>query len=62
MEEFSWKLLHGDVFRPPKKGMLLSVMLGSGSQIFFMVFLSLGKLAIFSVIINLIISVALGMQ
>ena len=62
MEEFSWKLLHGDVFRPPKKGMLLSVMLGSGSQIFFMVFLTLGKLAIFSVIISLIISVALGMQ
>ena len=62
MEEFSWKLLHGDVFRPPKKGMLLSVMLGSGSQIFFMVFLTLGKLAIFSVIINLIFSVALGMQ
>ena len=31
--------------------MLLSVMLGCGSQIFFTVFLTLGELAIFSVII-----------
>ena len=23
-EEFGWKLVHGDVFRPPRKGMLLS--------------------------------------
>jgi len=29
-EEFGWKLVHGDVFRPPRKGMLLSVLLGSG--------------------------------
>ena len=61
-EQFGWKLVQGDVFCPPKKGMLLSVMLGCGSQIFFTVFLTLGKLAIFSVMINLIISVALGMQ
>ena len=45
-EEFGWKLVHGDVFRPPKKGMLLSIMLGCGSQIFIMVFFTLGKLAI----------------
>jgi len=32
-EEFGWKLVHGDVFRPPRKGMLLSVFLGSGVQI-----------------------------
>ena len=32
-EEFGWKLVHGDVFRPPRKGMLLSVLLGSGTQI-----------------------------
>ena len=31
-EEFGWKLVHGDVFRPPRKGMLLSVFLGSGVQ------------------------------
>jgi transmembrane 9 superfamily protein 2/4 len=32
-EEFGWKLVHGDVFRPPTMGMLLSVFLGSGMQI-----------------------------
>ena len=32
-EEFGWKLVHGDVFRPPRKGMLLSVFLGSGAQL-----------------------------
>jgi len=32
-EEFGWKLVHGDVFRPPRKGMLLAVLLGSGTQI-----------------------------
>ena len=61
-EEFGWKLVHGDVFRPPKKGMLLSIMLGCGSQIFIMVFFTLGKLAVLSVMINLIILVALGVQ
>ncbi|XP_046998988.1 transmembrane 9 superfamily member 2 [Schistocerca americana] len=35
-EEFGWKLVHGDVFRPPRKGMLLSVLLGSGTQVFCM--------------------------
>lgn len=35
-EEFGWKLVHGDVFRPPRKGMFLSVLLGNGTQIFFM--------------------------
>uniref|UniRef100_A0A8D0HGJ4 Transmembrane 9 superfamily member n=1 Tax=Sphenodon punctatus TaxID=8508 RepID=A0A8D0HGJ4_SPHPU len=40
-EEFGWKLVHGDVFRPPKKGMLLSVFLGQGTQIFIMTFITL---------------------
>ncbi|XP_077987329.1 transmembrane 9 superfamily member 2-like [Glandiceps talaboti] len=40
-EEFGWKLVHGDVFRPPRRGMLLSVLLGTGSQIIFMVFITL---------------------
>jgi len=35
-EEFGWKLVHGDVFRPPSWGMLLSVFLGNGVQLFFM--------------------------
>ena len=41
-EEFGWKLVHGDVFRPPRKGMLLSVFLGCGVQIFFMSMITLG--------------------
>ncbi|XP_078077673.1 transmembrane 9 superfamily member 2 isoform X2 [Mustelus asterias] len=40
-EEFGWKLVHGDVFRPPRKGMILSVFLGSGVQIFIMMFVTL---------------------
>jgi transmembrane 9 superfamily member 2/4 len=36
-EDSGWKLVHGDVFRPPKRALLLSVMLGSGSQLFMMV-------------------------
>ncbi|XP_067007315.2 transmembrane 9 superfamily member 2 [Anabrus simplex] len=40
-EEFGWKLVHGDVFRPPRKGMLLSVFLGSGTQVFFMTLITL---------------------
>lgn len=37
-EEFGWKLVHGDVFRPPRRGMLLAVFLGSGSQVSFLYF------------------------
>ncbi len=34
VEESGWKLVHGDVFRPPKKGRtLLSVAVGTGMQI-----------------------------
>lgn len=40
-EEFGWKLVHGDVFRPPRKGMILSVLLGSGAQVFFMTLITL---------------------
>lgn len=40
-EEFGWKLVHGDVFRPPRKGMLLAVLLGSGVQVFFMTLVTL---------------------
>ena len=42
-EDFGWKLVHGDVFRPPRKGMLLAVFLGSGTQVFCMVLVTLGK-------------------
>ncbi|XP_030620818.1 transmembrane 9 superfamily protein member 5 [Chanos chanos] len=40
-EESGWKQVHGDVFRSPKKGMLLSVFLGQGTQIFIMTFITL---------------------
>lgn len=32
-EESGWKLIHGDVFRPPTASGLLSVLVGSGAQI-----------------------------
>ncbi|CAG8605200.1 2773_t:CDS:10, partial [Paraglomus occultum] len=35
-EDFGWKLVHGDVFRPPSNVMLLSVLLGNGIQLFCM--------------------------
>ncbi|KHJ43747.1 endomembrane protein 70 [Trichuris suis] len=40
-EEFGWKLVHGDVFRPPKNCLLLSVFVGSGTQILCMTFVTL---------------------
>lgn len=33
-EETGWKLVHGDVFRPPRRPMLLAVLIGSGVQVF----------------------------
>jgi transmembrane 9 superfamily protein 2/4 len=42
MEESGWKLLHGDVFRPPMRGrILLSVCMGTGLQIGTSAFLTL---------------------
>uniref|UniRef100_A0A5S6QYT3 Transmembrane 9 superfamily member n=1 Tax=Trichuris muris TaxID=70415 RepID=A0A5S6QYT3_TRIMR len=40
-EEFGWKLVHGDVFRPPKHCLLLSAFVGSGMQILCMTFVTL---------------------
>uniref|UniRef100_A0A8C9TWL9 Transmembrane 9 superfamily member n=1 Tax=Scleropages formosus TaxID=113540 RepID=A0A8C9TWL9_SCLFO len=40
-EESGWKQVHGDVFRPPRNGMVLSVFLGQGAQIFIMTFITL---------------------
>jgi transmembrane 9 superfamily protein 3 len=31
-EESGWKLVHGDVFRPPRNLMLLSAVIGIGTQ------------------------------
>ncbi|KAJ9610761.1 Transmembrane 9 super member 2 [Cladophialophora chaetospira] len=35
-EDSGWKLVHGDVFRPPRYALLMSVLLGSGAQLFVM--------------------------
>jgi len=36
-EDSGWKLIHGDVFRPPRKPLVLSVLAGNGVQLFLMV-------------------------
>ncbi|KAK3696646.1 Transmembrane 9 super member 2 [Vermiconidia calcicola] len=35
-EDSGWKLVHGDVFRPPKNSLMLSVFVGNGAQLFMM--------------------------
>ncbi|CAG2171155.1 unnamed protein product, partial [Oppiella nova] len=40
-EEFGWKLVHGDVFRPPHRSMMLSVFIGSGVQVLCMTVITL---------------------
>ncbi|KAK4475075.1 hypothetical protein MN116_002168 [Schistosoma mekongi] len=39
IEESGWKLVHGDVFRPPRHTQLFTALFGSGVQLFFMVFI-----------------------
>jgi transmembrane 9 superfamily protein 2/4 len=41
-EDSGWKLVHGDVFRPPRNALLLSVMIGNGAQLFMMAGLTIG--------------------
>ncbi|KAK5138023.1 hypothetical protein LTR08_005820 [Meristemomyces frigidus] len=36
VEDSGWKLVHGDVFRPPKYSLALSVLVGNGAQLFTM--------------------------
>lgn len=33
LEESGWKLVHGDVFRPPRHPKLLAALVGAGLQI-----------------------------
>jgi transmembrane 9 superfamily protein 2/4 len=40
-EDFGWKLVHGDVFRPPTAIMLLSVSVSAGTQILVMTLVAL---------------------
>jgi transmembrane 9 superfamily protein 2/4 len=41
-EDYGWKLVHGEVFRPPQRPMLLSVLAGTGSQVACLVAITLG--------------------
>lgn len=41
LEETGWKLVHGDVFRPPKHRRLFASVIGSGIQIFFMTLITI---------------------
>lgn len=43
IEETGWKLVHGDVFRPPKYPRLFAAVIGSGIQIFFMALIIICK-------------------
>lgn len=40
-EETGWKLVHGDVFRPPPNPRLFAAVIGSGIQIFFMALITI---------------------
>ncbi|CEP07014.1 hypothetical protein [Parasitella parasitica] len=40
-DDYGWKLVHGDVFRPPNRPMLLSVLAGGGVQLMVMTGLTL---------------------
>jgi transmembrane 9 superfamily protein 2/4 len=35
-EDSGWKLVHGDIFRPPKHSLALAVLVGNGAQLFVM--------------------------
>ncbi|KAK7100214.1 transmembrane 9 superfamily member 4-like [Littorina saxatilis] len=41
VEETGWKLVHGDVFRPPRHTLLLTALVGAGIQVFFMLLITI---------------------
>lgn len=41
IEETGWKLVHGDVFRPPKNTDMLVILIGTGIQLFTMSFITI---------------------
>lgn len=43
-DDSGWKLVHGDVFRPPKNPLVLAVLIGNGAQLFAMTALTIGKI------------------
>lgn len=46
LEETGWKLIHGDVFRPPRHPRLFAAIVGSGIQIFFMALITICKVSL----------------
>lgn len=44
VEETGWKLVHGDVFRPPPQRMLFAAVIGSGIQVFLMSLITICKI------------------
>lgn len=56
IEETGWKLVHGDVFRPPKYPRLFAAVVGTGVQIFVMCFITLcEKINVYPVVVNVAI-------
>ena len=51
-EEFGWKLVHGDVFRPPSAPMLFSVLCGTGTQ----VYLGVDLIALYVVFVSIFVN------
>jgi transmembrane 9 superfamily protein 2/4 len=47
--------VHGDVFRPPQRGMLLSVLIGNGVQIAIMSLITLSKVIFTFISISLFV-------
>lgn len=43
LEETGWKLVHGDVFRPPVHSRFFAAVIGSGIQVFFMALITICK-------------------
>jgi transmembrane 9 superfamily member 2/4 len=42
-EDSGWKLVHGDVFRPPRYPLPLSILIGNGAQLFMMTGFTIGS-------------------
>ena len=62
MEESGWKLVHGDVFRPPVYRRLLVALTGAGIQILLSTFIVIGVVALFTVDVNVTIDTCHGMR
>ena len=46
-EDYGWKLIRGDVFRPPGGRMVLAAFVGAGSQLFLMLLVTLGIVVVY---------------